>query len=94
MDALGAYLLKEQRRQIYRLPAMATPRLLDGRTKRGPDNAAALTPFRKLARTVTGAACRTLATRPTRPLKRPSRGHNTQIRLLTRSASTFTAPTR
>jgi transposase len=82
-----AYLLKEQLRQIYRLPAEEAVALLDrwlawARRSR-------LEPFRKLARTITDQRTGILAAIKHRLSNARVEAINTQIRLITRRAFGF-----
>jgi transposase len=85
-----AYLLKEQLRQIYRLPADAAIRLLDGWLAWA--RRCRLEPFRKLARTVTEQRAGIVAAIEHRLSNARVEAINTQIRLLTRRAFGFHSP--
>jgi transposase len=85
-----AYLLKEQLRQIYRLPAEGAIALLDGwlawaRRSR-------LAPFVKLARTITDKRTGILAAIEHGLSNARVEAINTQIRLITRRAFGFPSP--
>jgi transposase len=85
-----AYLLKEQLRQIYRLPAAAATRLLDGwiawaRRSR-------LKPFVKLAKTITDQRAGIIAAIQHGLSNARVEAINTQIRLITRRAFGFHSP--
>jgi transposase len=82
-----AYLLKEQLRQIYRLPADAAIALLDGWLKWG--RRCRLRPFVKLARTITGQRAGILAAIEHGLSNARVEQINTQIRLITRRAFGF-----
>ena len=79
-----AYLLKEQLRQIYRLPATAAIALLDGWLKWA--RRCRLEPFRKLARTVTEQRAGIVAAIEHGLSNARVEAINTQIRLITRRA--------
>jgi transposase len=85
-----AYLLKEQLRQIYRLPPAAATRLLDGwiawaRRSR-------LKPFVKLAKTITDQRAGIIAAIQHGLSNARVEAINTQIRLITRRAFGFHSP--
>ena len=82
-----AYLLKEQLRQIYRLPAHAAIRLLDGWLKWA--RRCRLAPFVKLARTITDQHAGIVAAIQHGLSNARVEAINTQIRLLTRRAFGF-----
>ena len=82
-----AYLLKEQLRQIYRLPADAAIALLDGWLKCA--RRCRLRPFVKLARTITGQRAGILAAIEHGLSNARVEQINTQIRLITRRAFGF-----
>ncbi|MCA1679784.1 MAG: ISL3 family transposase [Actinobacteria bacterium] len=77
-----AYLLKEQLRQIYRLPAKAAIELLDGWIKWA--RRCRLKPFRKLARTITEQHAGIIAAIEHGLSNARIEAINTQIRLITR----------
>jgi transposase len=79
-----AYLLKEQLRQIYRLPADAAVELLDGWLKWA--RRCRLRPFVKLARTITDQRTGILAAIKHGLSNARVEAINTQIRLITRRA--------
>jgi transposase len=85
-----AYLLKEQLRQTYRLPATAAIALLDGWLAWA--RRCRLEPFRKLARTVTEQRAGILAAIEHRLSNARVEAINTQIRLITRRAFGFHSP--
>jgi transposase len=85
-----AYLLKEQLRQIYRLPAGAAIALLEAWLKWA--RRSRLQPFRKLARTVTEQRAGIVAAIEHRPSNARVQAINTQIRLITRRAFGFHSP--
>jgi transposase len=85
-----AYLLKEQLRQIYRLPAKAATRLLDAWIKWA--RRCRLTPFVKLARTITEQRAGIVAAIHHGLSNARVEAINTQIRLLTRRAFGFHSP--
>jgi transposase len=82
-----AYLLKEQLRQIYRLPADAAVELLDGWLKWA--RRCRLRPFVKLARTITDQRTGILAAIKHGLSNARVEAINTQIRLITRRAFGF-----
>ena len=82
-----AYLLKEQLRQIYRLPAKAAVALLDGWLKWA--RRCRLRAFVKLARTITGQRAGILAAIEHGLSNARVEQINTQIRLITRRAFGF-----
>jgi transposase len=82
-----AYLLKEQLRQIYRLPARAAIELLDGWLKWA--RRCRLEPFVKLARTITDQRAGILAAIEHDLSNARVEAINTQIRLITRRAFGF-----
>jgi len=82
-----AYLLKEQLRQIYRLPADAATRLLDGWLRWA--RRCRLPPFVKLARTITDQRAGILAAIEHGLSNARVEAINTQIRLITRRAFGF-----
>jgi transposase len=82
-----AYLLKEQLRQIYRLPAEAAIALLDGWLKWA--RRCRLQPFVKLARTITGQRAEIIAAIEHSLSNARVEAINTQIRLITRRAFGF-----
>ena len=82
-----AYLLNEQLRQIYRLPADAAIALLDGWLKCA--RRCRLRPFVKLARTITGQRAGILAAIEHGLSNARVEQINTQIRLITRRAFGF-----
>jgi transposase len=99
LDALGeecckqvtlVYLLKEQLRQIYRLPADAAIRLLDGWLKWA--RRSRLTPFIKLARTITDQRAGIVVAIQHDLSNARVEAINTQIRLITRRAYGFHTP--
>jgi transposase len=85
-----AYLLKEQLRQIYRLPAAAASRLLDGWLKWA--RRSKLTSFVKLARTITDQREGILAAIQHGLSNARIEQINTQIRLIARRAFGFHSP--
>ena len=85
-----AYLLKEQLRQIYRLPAHAAIALLDGWIKWA--RRSRLPPFVRLARTITEQRAGILATIQHGLSNARVEAINTQIRLITRRAFGFHTP--
>jgi transposase len=85
-----AYLLKEQLRQIYRLPARAAIALLDGWIKWA--RRSRLPPFVRLARTITEQRTGILATIQHGLSNARVEAINTQIRLITRRAFGFHTP--
>jgi transposase len=85
-----AYLLKEQLRQIYRLPADAAIRLLDGWLKWA--RRCRLAPFVKLARTITEQRDWIVAAIQHGLSNARVEAINTQIRLITRRAFGFHSP--
>jgi transposase len=85
-----AYLLKEQLRQIYRLPANAAIALLDRWIKWA--RRCRLTPFVKLARTITEQRAGIVAAIEHGLSNARVEAINTQIRLLTRRAFGFHSP--
>jgi transposase len=85
-----AYLLKEQLRQIYRLPADAAIKLLDGWLKWA--RRCRLTPFVKLARTITEQHAGIVAAIQHGLSNARVEAINTQIRLITRRAFGFHSP--
>jgi transposase len=85
-----AYLLKEQLRQIYRLPADAAIALLDGWIKWA--RRCRLAPFVKLARTITEQRAGILAAIEHGLSNARVEAINTQIRLITRRAFGFHSP--
>jgi transposase len=85
-----AYLLKEQLRQIYRLPADAAIKLLDGWLKWA--RRCRLTPFVKLARTITQQRSGIVAAIQHGLSNARVEAINTQIRLITRRAFGFHSP--
>jgi transposase len=85
-----AYLLKEQLRQIYRLPAGAAIALLDGWLAWA--RRCRLEPFCKLARTVTEQRAGIVAAIEHRLSNARVEAINTQIRLITRRAFGFHSP--
>lgn len=85
-----AYLIKEQLRQIYRLPADAAIRLLDGWLKWA--RRCRLTPFIKLARTITDQRNGIIAAIQHGLSNARVEAINTQIRLITRRAFGFHSP--
>jgi transposase len=85
-----AYLLKEQLRQIYRLPADAAIRLLDGWLKWA--RRCRLAPFVKLARTITEQRDGIVAAIQHGLSNARVEAINTQIRLITRRAFGFHSP--
>ncbi len=85
-----AYLLKEQLRQIYRLPAGAAIALLDGWLAWA--RRCRLEPFRKLAKTVTEQRAGIIAAIEHRLSNARVEAINTQIRLITRRAFGFHSP--
>ena len=82
-----AYLLKEQLRQIYRLPAKAAIALLDGWIKWA--RRCRLEPFVKLARTITDQRAGIVAAIEHGLSNARVEAINTQIRLITRRAFGF-----
>jgi transposase len=82
-----AYLLKEQLRQIYRLPAKAAVALLDGWIKWA--RRCRLKPFIKLARTITEQRPGIIAAIEHNLSNARVEAINTQIRLITRRAFGF-----
>ena len=82
-----AYLLKEQLRQIYRLPAKAAIQLLDGWIKWA--RRCRLKPFIKLARTITEQRPGIIAAIEHNLSNARVEAINTQIRLITRRAFGF-----
>ena len=85
-----AYLLKEQLRQIYRVPAGAAIALLDGWLAWA--RRCRLQPFRKLARTITEQRAGIVAAIKHRLSNARVEAINTQIRLITRRAFGFHSP--
>jgi transposase len=85
-----AYLLKEQLRQIYRLPPDAAIALLDGWLAWA--RRCRLEPFRKLARTITEQRAGILAAIEHGLSNARVEAINTQIRLITRRAFGFHGP--
>ena len=85
-----AYLLKEQLRQIYRLPAASAILLLDAWLKWA--RRCRLQPFVKLARTITDQRAGILAAIQHRLSNARVEAINTQIRLITRRAFGFHSP--
>jgi transposase len=85
-----AYLLKEQLRQIYRLPAHAAIALLDGWIKWA--RRCRLAPFVRLARTITEQRAGILAAIEHGLSNARVEQVNTQIRLITRRAFGFHTP--
>jgi transposase len=85
-----AYLLKEQLRQIYRLPAAAAIALLDGWLAWA--RRCRLAPFRKLARTITDQRAGIVAAIQHGLSNARVEAINTQIRLITRRAFGFHTP--
>lgn len=85
-----AYLLKEQLRQIDRLPAEAAIALLDGWLKWA--RRCRLEPFRKLARTITEQRAGIVAAIQHGLSNARVEAINTQIRLITRRAFGFHTP--
>jgi transposase len=85
-----AYLLKEQLRQIYRLPPDAAIRLLDGWLKWA--RRCRLRPFVKLARTITDQRTGIIAAIRHGLSNARVEAINTQIRLITRRAFGFHSP--
>jgi transposase len=85
-----AYLLKEQLRQIYRLPGAAAIALLDGWLAWA--RRCRLEPFRKLARTITEQRAGIVAAIEHRLSNARVEAINTQIRLITRRAFGFHSP--
>jgi transposase len=85
-----AYLLKEQLRQIYRLPPDAAIALLDGWLAWA--RRCRLEPFRKLARTITEQRAGILAAIEHGLSNARVEAINTQIRLITRRAFGFHSP--
>ena len=85
-----AYLLKEQLRQIYRLPPDAAIRLLDGWLKWA--RRCRLKPFVKLARTITQQRAGILNAIEHGLSNARVEAINTQIRLITRRAFGFHSP--
>jgi transposase len=85
-----AYLLKEQLRQIYRLPAASAILLLDAWLKWA--RRCRLQPFVKLARTITDHRAGILAAIQHRLSNARVEAINTQIRLITRRAFGFHSP--
>jgi transposase len=85
-----AYLLKEQLRQIYRLPAAASTRLLEAWLKWA--RRCRLKPFVKLARTITDQRAGILAAIEHGLSNARVEAINTQIRLITRRAFGFHSP--
>jgi transposase len=85
-----AYLLKEQLRQIYRLPATAAIQLLDGWITWA--RRCRLQPFLKLARTITDQRTGIIAAIQHGLSNARVEAINTQIRLLTRRAFGFHSP--
>jgi transposase len=85
-----AYLLKEQLRQIYRLPAAAATRLLEAWLKWA--RRCRLAPFVKLARTITDHRVGILAAIQHGLSNARVEAINTQIRLITRRAFGFHSP--
>jgi transposase len=85
-----AYLLKEQLRQIYQLPPAAAERLLDGWLKWA--RRCRLTPFVKLARTITQQRDGILAAISHGLSNARIEQINTQIRLIARRAFGFHSP--
>jgi transposase len=85
-----AYLLKEQLRQIYRLPTQAAIKLLDGWLKWA--RRCRLQPFVKLARTITDQRAGILAAIEHGLSNARVEAINTQIRLITRRAFGFHSP--
>jgi transposase len=85
-----AYLLKEQLRQIYRLPAEAAIALLDAWLKWA--RRSRLAPFGKLARTITEQRAGIVAAIEHGLSNARVEAINTQIRLITRRAFGFHSP--
>ena len=85
-----AYLLKEQLRQIYQLPPVVAERLLDGWLKWA--RRCRLTPFVKLARTITQQRDGILAAIQHGLSNARIEQINTQIRLIARRAFGFHSP--
>lgn len=85
-----AYLLKEQLRQIYRLPADAATRLLDQGIAWA--RRCRLTPFVKLAKTITAQRAGIVAAIEHGLSNARVEAINTQIRLITRRAFGFHSP--
>jgi transposase len=85
-----AYLLKEQLRQIYRLPADAAIRLLEGWLKWA--RRSRLAPFVKLARTITQQRAGIVAAIQRGLSNARVEAINTHIRLITRRAYGFHSP--
>jgi transposase len=85
-----AYLLKEQLRQIYRLPADAATRLLEAWLKWA--RRCRLAPFVKLARTITDQRAGIVAAIEHGLSNARVEAINTQIRLITRRAFGFHSP--
>jgi transposase len=85
-----AYLLKEQLRQIYRLPAQAATRLLDAWLKWA--RRCRLPAFVKLARTITDQQAGIVAAIQHGLSNARVEAINTQIRLITRRAYGFHSP--
>jgi transposase len=85
-----AYLLKEQLRQIYRLPAKAAIALLDAWLKWA--RRCRLAPFVKLARTITDQRTGIIAAIQHGLSNARVEAINTQIRLITRRAFGFHSP--
>jgi transposase len=85
-----AYLLKEQLRQIYRLPPTAAVALLDGWIRWA--RRSRLAPFVKLARTITEQRAGITAAIHHRLSNARVEAINTQIRLITRRAFGFHSP--
>ena len=85
-----AYLLKEQLRQIYRLPAAAATRLLEAWLTWA--RRCRLAPFVKLARTITDQRVGILAAIQHGLSNARVEAINTQIRLITRRAFGFHSP--
>jgi transposase len=85
-----AYLLKEQLRQIYRLPAKAATRLLDAWIAWA--RRCRLPPFVKLARTITAQRAGIVAAIHHGLSNARVEAINTQIRLITRRAFGFHSP--
>jgi transposase len=85
-----AYLLKEQLRQIYRVPPSAAIAMLDGWITWA--RRCRLTPFVKLARTITAQRAGILAAIQHGLSNARLEAINTQIRLITRRAFGFHSP--
>ncbi|MGI8801348.1 MAG: transposase [Solirubrobacteraceae bacterium] len=85
-----AYLLQEQLRQIYRLPAAAATALLDGWLKWA--RRSRLAPFQKLARTITAQRAGVTAAIEHGLSSARVEAINAQIRLIIRRAFGFHSP--